>query len=89
MSNFPRRDSAVAPEWLSEKISSFQNMNMLYMALKQVIWRFQMCDYFREIFRFRDFMNTLRNFAKSVFAQCFAKQFISTEFPDHYNMFIL
>ena len=36
-----------------------------------------------------DFMNTLRNFAKSVFAQIsanfkyFAKQFILTESPDH------
>ena len=42
-----------------------------------------------EIFRFRDFMNTLRNFAKSVFARIFekfeyfAKQFILTESPDH------
>ena len=38
---------------------------------------------------FRDFMNTLRNFVKSVFAHIFwkfkyfAKQIILTEFPDH------
>ena len=28
-----------------------------------------MCNYFREIFKFRDFMNTLRNFAKFVSAR--------------------
>ena len=73
------KDSAMAPE----KISNFQNMNILYIALKQVIWRFPICNYFWEISKFRDFMNTLRNFAKSVFAHISAKQFILTESPDH------
>ena len=64
-------------------------MNILYIALKHVIWRFRICNYFREIFTFRDFMNTLRNLAKSVFAHIFAifkyfgKQFTLTESPDH------
>ena len=63
-------------------------MNILYIALKHVIWRFRVCNYFSEMFKFRDFMNTLRNFAKSVFARIFAKfkylakQFILTESPD-------
>ena len=35
--------------------------------------RFHICNYFREIFKFRDFMNNLRNFAKPVFARIFAK----------------
>ena len=41
-----------------------------------------MCNYFCEISTFHDFMNILRNFAKSVFAHIsakfkyFAKQFI-------------
>ena len=48
-------------------------MNILYIALKQVIWRFRICNYFREMYKFRDFMNTLRNFAESVFALIFAK----------------
>ena len=79
----------MAPEWLSEKISNFFNMNILYIALKHVIWKFQICNYFRDMFKSRDFMNTLRNFAKSVFARIFAKlkylakQFILTESPDH------
>ena len=30
-------------------------------------------NYFYEIFKFRDFMNTLRNFVKSVLAHIFAK----------------
>ena len=42
-----------------------------------------------QISKFRDFMNTLRNFGKSVFAHIsaklkyFAKQFILTESPNH------
>ena len=44
-------------------------MNILYIILKHVVWRFRIYNYFREISKFRDFMNTLRNFAKSVFAQ--------------------
>ena len=41
------------------------------------------------MFKFSDFMNTLRNIAKSVFARIFAKfkylgkEFILTESPDH------
>ena len=48
-----------------------------------------MCNYFCEISKFRDFINTLRTFTKSVFAHIspkfryFAKQFILTESPDH------
>ena len=63
----------MAPERMFEKISNFQNMNTLYIILKQVVWRFRIYNYFREIFKFRDFMNTLKNFAKSVFAHIFAK----------------
>ena len=48
-------------------------MNILYIALKHVIWRFRICNYSREIFRFRNFMNILRNFAKSIFVHIFAK----------------
>ena len=70
---FSRNGSAMAPEQLFEKISNFKNMNVLYIILKHVVWRFQIYNYFREIFKFRDFMNTLRNFAKSVFAHIFAK----------------
>ena len=42
-----------------------------------------------KLFKFRDLMNTLRNFAKFVFARIFAKfkylakTFILTESPDH------
>ena len=46
-------------------------------------------NYFHEMYKFRDFMNTLRNFTKFIFASIFAKckyltkQFILTESPDH------
>ena len=64
-------------------------MNMLYIILKHVVWRFRIYNYFREIFKFRDFMNTLRNFAKSVIAHIFAKfeyftkVIIYSKSPDH------
>ena len=48
------------------KNSDFQNMNILHIALKQITWRFRICNYFLEMFKFRDFINTLRNLAKSV-----------------------
>ena len=50
-----------------------------------MIWGFRICNYFCEISKFRDFMSTLRNFAKSVSADIsakfkyFAKQFILKE----------
>ena len=88
MSNFRE----MTPQWLQngcpEKITFFKNMNILYIALKHVIWRFSICNYFCEIFKFRDFMNTLRNFAKFDFACIFArfkylaKKCILTESPD-------
>ena len=79
----------MAPEQMFEKISNFKNVNVLYIILKHVVWRFRMYNYFREIFKFRDFMNTLRNFAKSVFAhifakfEYFAKVIIYSKSPDH------
>ena len=69
MSNFRE----MAPERLFEKNSNFKNMNMLDIILKHEVWRFRIYNYFREIFKFRDFMDTLRHFAKSVFAHIFAK----------------
>ena len=49
------------------------NMNMLYIILKHVVWRFRIYNYFHEIFKIRDLMNTLRDFAKFVFAHIFEK----------------
>ena len=63
-------------QWLQNgcpKIFQLLVMNILYIALKHVIWRFRIRNYFREMFKFRDFMNTLRNFAKSISARIFAK----------------
>ena len=86
---FSRNGSAMAPEQMFEKISNFKNVNVLYIILKHVGWRFRIYNYFREILKFRDFMNTLRNFAKSVFAhifakfEYFAKVIIYSKSPDH------
>ena len=79
----------MAPQQLFEKISNFKNMSVLCIILKHVVWRFRIYNYFREIFKFRDFMNTLRNFAKSAFAHIFAKfeylakVIIYSKSPDH------
>ena len=72
-----RNGSAMAPERLFEKISDFKNINILYIVLKHVVWRFQIHNYFREIFKVCDFMNTLRNFAH-IFAkfEYFTKEII-------------
>ena len=79
----------MAPEQQFEKISNFKNMNVLYIILKHVVWRFRIYNYFLEIFKFLNFMNTLRNFAKSVFAhifakfECLSKVIIYSKSPDH------
>ena len=57
---FSRNDFAMVPEWLAEKLSDLSNINISYMTLKHVNWRFRICNYFR------DFINTLRNFAKYI-----------------------
>ena len=70
-----------------EKSPNFKNMNISHIALKNVIWRLRICNYFCKISKFRDFINTLRNFAKSAFAHISAK-FKSCRFKMIYNMFI-
>ena len=57
--HFSRNGSEMDQELLSKKISDFQRMKILYIALQHVIWRFRINHYFREIFRFHDFMNAL------------------------------
>ena len=54
-----------------EKISNSQNMNILYIILKHVIWRFQIYNLFREIFKFRE-DKAIMYFAK--FVKAFVKR---------------
>ena len=89
MSNFHE----MAPQWLqngcSKKISNFKIMNILYIILKYVIWRFRIYNYFREIFKFRENMskNRFREISLSVHKiakfKCFAKVIIYSKSPDH------
>ena len=64
-------------------------MNILYIALKHVIWRFRICNYFCEIFKFPRFSEHFKKFRKICFAHIsakfkyFGKQYIFTECPDH------
>ena len=72
-----------------EKVSNSQNMNILYIILKHVIWRFQIYNLFREIFKFREDKsnNVCREirkcFRKTAKFEFFAKQIIYLESPDH------
>ena len=70
-------------------------MNILYIILKHVIWRFQIYNLFREILKFREdksnnvfreiyFVNFIRKcFRKTAKFEFVAKQIIYLESPDH------
>ena len=51
---FSRNGSAMALERMFEKISNFKIMNILYIILKHVVWRFRIYNYFCGIFKFRE-----------------------------------
>ena len=64
-------------------------MNILYIILKNVIWRFQIYNLFREIFKFREdksnnvFREIRKCLRKTAKFEFFAKQIIYLESPDH------
>ena len=72
-----------------EKISNSQNMNILSIILKHVIWRFQIYNLFREIFKFREdksnnvFREIRKCFRKTAKFEFFVKQIIYLESLDH------
>ena len=72
-----------------EKISNSQNMNILYIILKHVIWRFQIYNLFREILKFREdksnnvFREIRKCFRKTAKFKFFAKQITYLGSPDH------
>ena len=84
MSNFRE----MAPERMFEKISSFKIMNILYIILKHVVWRFRIYNYFREIFKFGKNMskNRFREISLSVHKiakfEYFAKVIVYSKSPD-------
>ena len=79
----------MSPEQMFEKISNFKIMNILYIILKNVVWRFRIYDYFREIFQFRENMskNRFREISLSVHKiakfKYFAKVNIYSKSLDH------
>ena len=70
----------MAPERMFEKISDFKIMNILYIILKHVVWRFRIYNYFREIFKFREISLNVHKIAKFKY---FAKVIIYSKSPDH------
>ena len=96
MSNFRKMAPPMAPQWLPNgsgtdvrKISSFKIMNILYIILKHVLWRFRIYNYFLEIFKFRENMskNRFREISLSAHKlakfKYFAKVIIFSKSPDH------
>ena len=89
MSNFREMGYAMAPERMFEKISDFKIMNISYITLKHVVWRFRIYNYFRETFKFRENMskNRFREISLSVHKiakfEYFAKVIIYSKSPDH------
>ena len=67
---FSRSSRSLGHFWKFEKISNSQNTNISYIILKRVIWRFQIYNLFREIFKFCEFKsnNVFREILK-----CFRK----------------
>ena len=63
-------------------------MNILYIILKHVTWRFQIYNLFRERFKFREdksnnvFREIRKCFCKTAKFKFFAKQIIYLESPD-------
>ena len=86
---FSPNGSAMAPERMFEKISNLKIMNILYIILKHVVWKFRIYNYFREIFKFRENMskNRFREISLSVHKiakfEYFAKVIIYSKSPDH------
>ena len=64
-------------------------MNILYIILKHVIWRFQIYNLFREILKFLEnksnnvFREISKYFHKTAKFEFFAKQIIYLESTDH------
>ena len=67
-------------------------MNISYIILKHVIWRYQIYNLFREIFKFREdknnnvFREILKCFRKTAKFKFLAKQIIYLASPDHPKM---
>ena len=51
---FSRSSRNLGHFWKFEKISNSSNTNISYIIWKRVIWRFQIYNLFREIFKFRE-----------------------------------
>ena len=71
-------------KWFSNGSGTALQKHFRLIKYEHIIYHFEargleisIYNYFREIFKFRHFMNTLRNFAKSVFVHIFAKLNIS------------
>ena len=86
---FSRNRRNLGHFWKFEKISNSQNMNILHIILNYVIWRFQIYNLFREIFKFREdksnnvFREIRKCFRKTSKFEFFAKLITYLESPDH------
>ena len=86
---FLRNSRILGHFWKFKKMSDSQNTNISDITLKPVIWRFQIYNLFRGIFKFREdksnnvFREILKCFRKTAKFEFFVKQIIYLESPDH------
>ena len=69
--------------WKFEKISNSWNINISYIILKRVIWRFQIYNLFREDKSNNVFREVLKCFHRTAKFEFLAKQIIYLVSPDH------
>ena len=81
MSNFREVVGILGHFWNFEKVQTLRTQ--AYIILKWVIWRFQICNLFREDKRNNVFREILKCFRKTAKFEFFAKQIIYLESPDH------
>ena len=86
--HFSRNSRNLGHFWKFEKFQTLRTQT-LYIILKRVIWRFQIYNLFREIFKFREdksnneFREILKCFRETAKFKFFAKQIIYLASPDH------
>ena len=80
---FSRNRRNLGHFWKFEKISNSSNMNISYIILKHVIWRFQIYDLFREDKSNNVFREIRKCFRKTAKFEFFSKQIIYLGSPDH------
>ena len=82
---FPCRQRTLVTSQPIKRFFGSVNLNILYIILKHVVWRFRIYNYFSEILKFRENMSKTEfsKFLKIAKFEYFAKIIIYSKSPDH------